>query len=114
MTRIRNKMKPYHVLVLLVLVADSTTSSHNIEPRVAGRVFSLKGSSSVGVAKLRAVNVTNLGLSKDPVTEWLKELLDFVLKDIYDVEILEKQVVNKANPYLDLSNLYNSSSGKFQ
>ena len=56
--------------------------------------------------------VANLVQEADPVTEWLKEVLDTVLEDVMTVEILEKQIINSATPNLDLSNIYHSSAGQ--
>ena len=48
---------------------------------------------------------------EDPVSEWLKELLDVVLEDVFDVDISESLIENMATPYIDLSNIYDPFSG---
>ena len=54
----------------------------------------------------------NLTQGEDPVSEWLKEVLDFVLEDVLDIEVSGKKAINSATPYLDLSNIYDPFTGK--
>ena len=54
----------------------------------------------------------NLTQGEDPVSEWLKEVLDFVLEDVLDIEVSGKKAINSATPYLDLSNIYDTFTGK--
>ena len=88
---------------------DGSCNNNNISGLgIAGQTFVLF-SSTAALVKLKPI--TNLTQGEDPVTEWLKELLDFVLHDIVDIEISERGAVNLATPFLDLSNIYDMDTG---
>ena len=71
-----------------------------------GQVFSPSDAAAVDLTLGSVSSSTDLSPLEDPVSEWLKELLDLILEDVFDFEI------TRATPYLDLSNIYNSTSGK--
>ena len=73
-----------------------------------GQAFSLSDATELG---LELGSVRDSERIEDPVSEWLKELLDVVLEDVFDVEMSESHVVNMATPYIDLSNIYDPFSG---
>ena len=74
-----------------------------------GQTFSLNDSP---LGQITVEPIDNVTQGEDPVTEWLKEVLDFLLEDILDIEVSGKKATNSATPYLDLSNIYDPFTGK--
>ena len=73
-----------------------------------GQAFSLSDSTEF---ELELGSVRDPERVEDPVSEWLKELLDVVLEDVFNVDISESLIENMATPYIDLSNIYDPFSG---
>jgi hypothetical protein len=74
-----------------------------------GQTFSLNDNP---LGQITVEPFDNLAQGDDPVTEWLKEVLDFVLEDVLDIELSGKKAINSASPYLDLSNIYDTFTGE--
>jgi len=80
-------------------------STEEEECEFNGQSFALLNISN---EETRLNQATNLVQRHDPVSEWLKELLDVVLKDIIMIDVLHTKINNTATPFLDLSNIYES------